>query len=131
MPFIRITILSSPLSPDQVRRLQSGTTALMGSILKKKTPLTAVLVEQVSSGGWSIGNEAASIAAQVEATITAGTNSDAEKAAFIREEMRLLKEVLGKELREETYVVIREIPAVNWGYGGFTQEERHKRQEAA
>lgn len=90
-----------------------------------------MLVEHVPSAGWSVGNVPVSVAAHVHAMITAGTNSSSEKARFIEDEMTLLKEVLGPELREETYIVLHEVAAESWGYGGLTQEERKKRQEAA
>jgi len=131
MPFIRLTILTPSLSETQARALQEGTTRLMNSVLGKNASLTAVLVEQASSGGWSIGNEAAPIAAHVDAMITAGTNSPEEKARFIAEEMSLLRQVLGPALRDETYIILHEIPAESWGYGGRTQEDRKKRREVA
>ncbi|PVE25128.1 4-oxalocrotonate tautomerase [Microvirga sp. KLBC 81] len=131
MPFIRLTILAPSLHGDQVRALQEGTTRLMSSVLGKNPSLTAVLVEQAQPGGWSIGNEAAPVAAHVQAMITAGTNSPSEKARFIVDEMALLKEVLGPDLRDETYIVLHEVPAESWGYGGRTQEDRKKRSEAA
>lgn len=131
MPFIRLTILAPSLRDDQIRALQEGTTRLMNSVLGKNRSLTSVLVEHAPPAGWSIGNEPVSVAAHVHAMITAGANSASEKARFIEDEMALLKEVLGPELRDETYVVLHEVAAESWGYGGLTQEARRKRQEAA
>jgi 4-oxalocrotonate tautomerase len=124
MPFIRITVAGPTLAPEQVSRLQTEMTQLMASVLGKNADLTSVLVEQPAVAGWAIGGAPARIAAHVDATITAGTNSPEEKARFIERAMRLLKSVLGTELSPATYVVITEVPAHSWGYDGRTQESR-------
>lgn len=41
----------------------------MGSVLHKQAPPTAVLVEQVSVAGWSVGAEPVPVAAQVDAIV--------------------------------------------------------------
>jgi 4-oxalocrotonate tautomerase len=61
--------------------------------------------------------------AQLEALITAGTNSAAEKAAFIRAAHDMLGTVLGP-LASPVYVALRELPAGDWGYDGATQAAR-------
>jgi 4-oxalocrotonate tautomerase len=124
MPFIRITASGPTLAPEQVSRLQTEMTELMASVLGKKASLTSVLVEQPAVAGWAIGRAPASVAAHVDATVTAGTNSPEEKARFIERTMRLLKNVLGMELGPATYVVVTEVPAQSWGYDGRTQESR-------
>ncbi len=124
MPFIRITASGPTLAPEQVSRLQTEMTELMASVLGKNARLTSVLVEQPTIGGWAIGGAPATVAAHVDATITAGTNSPEEKTRFIERTMRLLKNILGAELSPATYVVITEVPAQSWGYDGRTQESR-------
>jgi 4-oxalocrotonate tautomerase len=124
MPFVRITISGPTLAPQQVSLLQLEMTELMASVLGKRADLTSVLVEQAASAGWAIGGTPAKVAVHVDATITAGTNSAAEKGRFIEDTMRLLKSVLGSELHPATYVVVTEVPANSWGYDGRTQESR-------
>ena len=60
MPFIRITVLGPTLAPEQIRRLQQGTTDLMTSVMRKPLEGTAVLVEQINQGGWSIAGKPSS-----------------------------------------------------------------------
>jgi 4-oxalocrotonate tautomerase len=55
--------------------------------------------------------------------VTAGTNSDAEKAAMVEAGHTLLVDVLGV-LPEATYVIIHDLPGGNWGYAGKTQAAR-------
>jgi phenylpyruvate tautomerase PptA (4-oxalocrotonate tautomerase family) len=131
LPFIRITVFAPPLTADQIRRLQEGTTALMTSGMRKPLGGTAVLVEQVDCGGWSIAGAPVKVAAHVDAVIGVGTNSPAEKAQFMGGMMDLLRSALGADLREETYVVIHEMDTGSYGRGGLTRAERDRRLEAA
>jgi 4-oxalocrotonate tautomerase len=124
MPFIRITALGPTLAPEQISRLGDEMTDLMSAVLGKKPELTSVLVEQPTTAGWAIGRVAARVAAHVNATITAGTNSVEEKARFIEQAMNLLKSVFGPDLSPATYVVVSEVPAESWGYDGKTQQSR-------
>lgn len=131
MPFIRITVLGPTLAPEQISRLQQGTTDLMTSVMRKPLDGTSVVVEQINQGGWSIAGTPVHIAAQVEATIGLGTNTVEEKAQFMKEMMQLLRAVLGKELREETYITFHEFDHGSYGRGGLTRAERERRQSAA
>ncbi|MEA2953477.1 MAG: 4-oxalocrotonate tautomerase [Alphaproteobacteria bacterium] len=130
MPFVSVKIAGEPASPAQKSALQSGLTELMGRVMRKVPALTAVAIEQIPSADWTVGGAAPASgrAAHVDVKVTEGTNSPAEMARFVKEAHALLKTTLG-ELPEATYVVIHEIPAMVWGYGGLTQEAR--RQESA
>ena len=128
MPFIRITTPGPNLTPDQIRHLQQGTTDLMTSVMRKPIEGTAVLVEQIKQGGWSIAGTPVDVAAHVEATIGLGTNTPDEKARFMAEMMELLRAVLGQELREETYVTFHEFDHGSYGRGGLTRGERDRRR---
>lgn len=131
MPFVHIRIAGKTLSENAVRALQTGITGQMETILTKKAELTAVSIETVPAGGWAIGGATVPIAAHLEATITAGTNTAEEKAHFIAAAMALVETVLETPLPLATYVVIREVPAESWGYGGRTQAARRLSAEAA
>lgn len=124
MPFIHIKVAGKALSADQQTRIQNEITSLMANILRKKAQLTAVFVEQVTSSGWSIGAKPVNIAAHMEVSITAGTNTVEEKALFIAQANQLLTQILGNELPEATYIVIHELPSDSWGYSGQTQKAR-------
>ena len=124
MPFINIKVAGAAPSPEQTGRLQHEVTSLMAGVLRKKPELTAVLVEHVAAGAWSIGSRPVVLAAHLDAKVTAGSNTAAEKARFIRDAHALLKSVFGPELPMATYVVIDELPGDAWGYAGMTQAER-------
>jgi 4-oxalocrotonate tautomerase len=129
MPFVRITISEAALAPGQISSLQSEMTELMALVLGKRADLTSVLVEQPAAAGWAIGGTPVPVAAHVDATITAGTNSPEQKASFIDETMRLLRRVVGTELHPATYVVVTEVPGNSWGYDGRTQDSRKESQK--
>jgi len=82
-------------------------------------------------GGWSIAGTAVSIGARVEATIGLGTNTPDEKARFMSEMMNLLRDVLGQEPRDETYITFHEFNHESYGRGGLTRAERERRRAAA
>ncbi|WP_279482973.1 tautomerase family protein [Aureimonas sp. SK2] len=124
MPFVHIRIAGPPLSPPQVEALQRGATSLLADLLRKKPELTAVLVERCEAGAWSVAGRPVPLAAHFEATITAGTNDEDEKARFVHAAHALLAEIVGAGLPPATYVVIHEVAADAWGYGGRTQLAR-------
>ncbi len=134
MPFIAIKTSGSPLAADAVQALQQETTALMAKIMGKKADVTAVLVEHAPASHWSVGGRALAgsggITAHVDIKITQGTNTTQQKAAMIAATRDMLTRVL-PGLSEVAYVVIDEIPATDWGYGGLTQAERKRRADAA
>lgn len=124
MPFVRLTLASPSLTERTRAALQTGLTRLMADILAKRADLTAVLVERVEPDAWGIGGAETAIAAHLDAKVTAGSNSPAQKAAFIAAAHCLLAESLGEGLPLATYVVVDEVPAESWGYGGLTQAQR-------
>lgn len=126
MPFTRISLAGNSLPADRIAHLQRGTTDLMAEILGKRREVVVVAVETSPAPNWSVnGKPLASTAAltQMEAFITAGTNTGEEKAAFIRAAHALLALVLGAEATP-IYIQVLEIPAGDWGYDGETQAAR-------
>lgn len=124
MPFIRITTFGADLTPAQIKRLQDVTTELMVTTMRKPLPGVAVLVDQVRHGGWCIAGAAVAVGAQVEATIGKGQNTPAEKAEFMARMMAVLRQVLGDDLDESTYISFREFDFDSYGRGGLTRAAR-------
>jgi len=125
MPFIRIT-LGAELSPDKRNTLARRATDLIVDILGKRREVTAVLVETAANASWLIGGQPAPLSpCHCEIAITAGSNTPAEIARMIAATSALLREALGST-PDASYVVIRELPAGNWGYDGHTQAARRQ-----
>ncbi len=126
MPYIHIRV-SREISDAQINTIQTETTNAMAQIMGKKRELTVVQIESSPADKWSLNgipqSQSDPVCAYVEIKITAGTNSDEEKADMIQFMVDSLQNTLDS-LQEVTYVVIHEIPGVSWGYGGVSQAHR-------
>ncbi|MEW7993310.1 MAG: hypothetical protein G8D81_09965 [gamma proteobacterium symbiont of Clathrolucina costata] len=126
MPVITIVLSGRQLSLLQQQELQRTTTRLIEEIMGKRPSVTAVMVQSLPSANWAIGGEALNDhlrAAQVDITITAGTNTAEEKAGMIDAIHQMLNDRVGP-LAKASYVVIHEVAADAWGYAGRTQQSR-------
>lgn len=123
MPTLQLKL--SPAQPaDRVATLARRLTQLSTDILGKKRELTAVTVDELWPGRWYIGGAPTrEPTAMLEIRVTAGTNSTEEKADFIAAAYDLLEQQLGS-LAEASYVIVQEVAASDWGYGGRTQAAR-------
>lgn len=126
MPFVHARIISTDEDPQLVDRLQAELARLAVAPLGKAADVTSVLVERMKAGSWRIGGSAATSAAHITISVTAGTNTAGEKAAFVAHTYAMLREVLGEALSEATYVVVNEVDADSWGYGGLIAAERRR-----
>lgn len=126
MPTLRLKI-SPPQTPERFRSLGAALTAITASVLGKRADVTAVMIDALPASQWFVGGVSAVRAtALLEIGITAGTNTADEKARFIEAAFDELQRQLapGQTLQEASYVVVRELPASDWGYGGRTQRAR-------
>jgi 4-oxalocrotonate tautomerase len=123
MPLIQITLAGPQAGPETIRRLQQQTTHLMQSILHKEAALTVVSVTQLPADAFSADGEAVAAGASLQAMITAGTNSETDKAAFIFAANAMLTAAIGATTAP-IYVALLELPADSWGYDGQTQAAR-------
>ena len=124
MPFVNIKVAGASLAPEQILRLQAEATRLMADVMHKKPELTAVLIEQVDATSWTVGAAPVRAAAHLDVKVTAGTNTPEEKRRFVSEAVLLLRSVIGPTLNPVCYVVVHEVAADAWGYGGRTQADR-------
>jgi 4-oxalocrotonate tautomerase len=123
MPLIQITLTGPQAAPATIQQLQQETTRLMQTILHKEAALTVVSVSQLPAGAFTANGQAVATGASLQALITAGTNSAADKAAFIFAAKRLLTVTVGP-FDAPLYVALHELPADSWGYDGQTQAAR-------
>lgn len=129
MPLIEITLAGQEAAPSTLQRLQQETTTLMQTILHKEAALTVVSIRQLNDAAFSANGLPVSAAASMQALITAGTNSAAEKADFIFAAKSLLTAAIGPSAAP-IYVALHELPAENWGYDGQTQAARKAQRQA-
>jgi 4-oxalocrotonate tautomerase len=119
--------LSPPPEPSCLTRLATVLTELTAATLGKRADVTAVVIEALPQARWFIGGTPlAGTTALLEISITAGTNTPDEKARFIEAAFAELQRQLSPDqgLEPASYVIVRELPASDWGYGGRTQGAR-------
>jgi 4-oxalocrotonate tautomerase len=126
MPTLQLKV--SPLqNPSRYRALAETMTRITAEELGKRAEVTAVVIDDVPAARWHVGGtDVQRPTAMLEISITQGTNTAAQKAAFIERAFAELEAQLGhgQGLEPASYVIVREVPASDWGYGGQTQAAR-------
>ncbi|WKU43270.1 tautomerase family protein [Streptomyces sp. VNUA116] len=130
MPYFRVTVTDPGLPADAQRAIAEGLTELAVSVLHKDRARTIVHINLVPSAGYYVGGKplAGDRDAHVEGSLTAGTNSAAEKAAFIARAGELLTGILGPLPRSG--VALHELHPESYGYGGVTQFDHYRSRQA-
>jgi 4-oxalocrotonate tautomerase len=126
MPTLTLKV-SPPQPADRHHALAAALTRITAETLGKRAEVTAVMIEDVAAQRWHIGGRALQQpSAFLAIDITAGTNSAEQKASFIATAHAELQRQLGGDagLAPASYVIVHELPASDWGYGGVTQRER-------
>ena len=133
MPILNLSV--SPLqNPERYQTLAAAMTRLTVDLLGKRPEVTAVKVEDLPAGQWFVGGRPVEEpTAYLEISVTQGTNTAAEKGAFVEQAFAELQRQLAPagRLAPASYVVVREVPATDWGYGGQTQRARQRVREMA
>ena len=114
-------------NPERYEALASALTDLTVQLLGKRREVTAVVIDDLPAARWHIGGApVAQPTALLEIGITEGRNTEEEKAVFIAAAFAELQRQLAGDgaLAAASYVVVRELPASDWGYGGRTQQAR-------
>ena len=134
MPTLHLKV--APLqNPERYQALASALTTLTANILGKRPDVTAVIIDELPAARWYVGGRAVQRpTALLEISITQGTNTAEEKADYIQAAFAELQRQLGDDrgsLEAASYVIVREVAASDWGYGGHTQLARRNAQQVA
>ncbi|MFE0189983.1 4-oxalocrotonate tautomerase family protein [Streptomyces sp. NPDC058989] len=127
MPYFRVTVTDPDLPTDVRRALAEGLTELAVSVLGKSAARTIVHVDTVPADSYFVAGRPLTGGrdAHVEASLTLGTNSAAQKAAFIARAGALLSDLLGPLAR--CGVALHELHPESYGYQGVTQFDHYRR----
>lgn len=126
MPYINVTVTGRPdaaLSKCIAERVSD----LTKTQLRKDPTVTAVSVSYIDPEHWFAGG--ASLAEQSKVTfwldikVVDGTNTKVELASYLEAVFAGMSELLGN-VHAESYVLVHEVPAAAYGFGGKTQEFR-------
>lgn len=126
MPIITLTVTGKP-DADLSARLAAKVTELTQAHLRKDPTVTAVAVSYIDPRHWFAGGK--SLAAQernsfwLDIKVVDGTNTKAELAAYLQHVFAAMEAMIGP-LHQESYILVHEVPAAAYGYGGKTQEFR-------
>jgi len=131
MPYIHIQI-SGPRDDALAGRAAEAAAELTSGILHKDRALTAAVVEFIEPGHWFVAGKALASHGPRSyhwmVSITDETNTKAEKARYIAAVHAAMGELLG-EVAEHSYVLVDDVRASAYGYGGRTQEYRYQRAQ--
>jgi 4-oxalocrotonate tautomerase len=131
MPTLKLKV--APLqNPERHASLARALTHITARTLGKRPEVTAIVIEDLPDAQWFVGGrQSQRPTALLEISITQGTNTPPEKEAFIEAAFAELQRQLGGggALEEASYVIVRELPATDWGYDGVTQWERKRARE--
>ena len=128
MPILTLK-LSANANLKDAHALARDLTTLSTKVLHKRSDVTSAVFERAPENNWWIGGEtSAQVLMQLDIRITHGTNSAAEKAAFVTAAFALLPQYLaqGQQLHAISYISVQELAATDWGYGGYTQQQRRE-----
>jgi 4-oxalocrotonate tautomerase len=126
MPIINIAVTGEP-DANLSARLAAQVTELTQAHLRKDPKLTAVAISYIDPRHWFAGGR--SLAAQgrntfwLDIKVVDGTNTKAELADYLRHIFAAIENILGP-IHEESYILVHEVPAAAYGFGGRTQEFR-------
>lgn len=127
MPTLRLQIV--PLqNPERYAALGAALTRITAHVLHKRPEVTVVMIDDLPAARYLVaGRDAQQPMACLEISLTAGTNTADEKRQFIQQahaELHRQLSVGATLLHEASYVIVRELPATDWGFGGQTQAHR-------
>jgi 4-oxalocrotonate tautomerase len=126
MPIINVSVTGKP-DPDLSRRIANQAARLTKLHLKKDPAITAVAVHYVDPAHWFAGGT--SLAEQntntfwLDIKVVDGANTKQEMASYLDAVFSSLSGLLGAA-HNESYVLVHEVPAAAYGFGGKTQEFR-------
>ncbi|MCG5484882.1 MAG: 4-oxalocrotonate tautomerase family protein [Sinorhizobium meliloti] len=127
MPIINISVTGQP-EPELSAKIAAKVSDLTQSHLRKDPSVTAVVVSYVDPRHWFAGGK--SLASQqtssfwLDIKVVDGTNTKQELGAYVDAIFAAFEDILGM-VHPESYVLVHEVPAAAYGYGGKTQEFRY------
>lgn len=127
MPYINVKVTADP-DPALSSRIATQISELTKEHLRKDPTITAVAVDYTDPRHWFAGGR--SLADQgtrtfwLDIKVVAGTNTKPELAAYLDAVFRRMSDLLGG-IHGESYILVHEVPAAAYGFGGLTQEFRY------
>ena len=126
MPIINIAVTGKP-DPNLSARLAAEISALTMTHLRKDPTVTAIAVSYVDPQHWFAGGRSLAEHGQnsfwLDIKVVDGTNTKPELASYLSHVFAAMGSLLGN-VHQESYILVHEVSAAAYGYGGKTQEFR-------
>ncbi len=126
MPYINVAVTAEP-DPALSRTIADTVSALTRDHLRKDPTVTAVSVSYIDPRHWFAGGRSLADAGTstfwLDIKVVDGTNTKPELASYIEAVFAAMTHLLGR-VHQESYVLVHEVPAAAYGFGGRTQEYR-------
>jgi len=126
MPILTVRISGEP-QPALSAAVATALSEATSVHLHKDPAVTAIVIEYVPADRWFVGNrplaEQGVRSFSLDIKVTHATNTKAEMAAYIEAVFQSMARLLGP-VHATSYIVVDEVPAYAWGFGGKTQEYR-------
>lgn len=127
MPLLDVKLSGAP-DAALAETVAATLSALTARILRKDPKVTAVAVSFIPAAQWFVGGaalaEGARASFSLDIQVVDGTNTKDEKAAYLEAVFAAMGGLL-PNLDPESYILVREVKADAYGYGGRTQESRY------
>ncbi|ASY69258.1 tautomerase family protein [Sinorhizobium fredii] len=126
MPIINIAV-AAQADADLSAQIAASVSELTRLHLRKDPTVTAVTISYIDPRHWFAGGK--SIASQqttsfwLDIKVVDGTNTKQELASYVEAVYAGFESLLG-QIHPESYVLVHEVPAAAYGFGGKTQEFR-------
>jgi 4-oxalocrotonate tautomerase len=131
MPYLHIQISqtsqTSGTDAELAARVAQAGTKLTAELLGKDPAATAVVVDFIPADRWFIAGRplaAGERSYHWMVSITDETNTKREKAAYLAQVHRTMRELLGPVV-EHSYIHVADLRGSAYGYAGVTQERRY------
>ena len=127
MPILNVSIAAAPNAALSAK-VAVALGDLTARILGKSRAVTAVAIRYIDPEHWFAGGQ--SLAAQgkssfhLDIKVTDSTTTKDEKARSLAEVFAAMAKLIGP-LHEESYILVHDVRADAYGYGGLTQEHRY------
>jgi 4-oxalocrotonate tautomerase len=127
MPIISISVTGQPDAALSAQ-IAAEITELTRVHLKKDPKLTAVAITYVEPQHWFAGGRSLADQGQntfwLDIKVVDGTNTKAELSDYVGQVFVVMTRLVGR-VHHESYVLVHEVPAAAYGFGGRTQEYRY------
>ena len=126
MPIITISV-SGKADAVLSKEIAAEVSALTQKHLRKDPKVTSVVVAYIDPEHWFVGGSSLSEQAKrsfwLDIKVVDGTNTKQELEAYVAAIYQRMQSLLGN-IHQESYILVHEVPAAAYGFGGKTQEYR-------